>query len=422
MSSKTVGEVKKLVDKYLPHMRTQCPRVMNECVKGTFEHPNVSLSFDDIRDVSIEKPLILKELLEECLLAKQIFVAMWVEISNVFEDYEVKGKDTLTVFYQAMNCTANEFKSIFHFPFYLKQKLLVTACRHPSRNIFGPLSMPLAVDAFSIDGNVYPTIFDKAYVDEEFQGILDNTIGGNIFETEITSDTVILPGPVDPHGKLLKGLSMEDYGSINDNYMRACVVASLLLQKNVFSTLNSKLGKVHVKSLNGIKEKVLYREKLVNDMLRVTVYYDGTSGMMDLQQNLESKMKIVKRKIEINNLTFLSEDKSGNGKEKFICSFNLRFEGQIYPMWLEIQFSCKVVIGTKIDDHVDYELRRLKRGKSLTRTMKQRFPSYSKYNLVEDMDDHDVEIVNLLLELKVLLVVFKLYSRTIIFKHHVHVL
>jgi hypothetical protein len=224
----------------------------------------------------------------------------------------------------------------------------------------------------------------------------------------ITPDTRI-----EPATDTSKGLSMDDYqrGIINDDYMRACGVAACLLQKNVFSTL----GKVHVKSLNGMKEKLLFRQKPVNDMLRITVYYDGPSPMM-ADHNLRTKMAEVKRKLSINGLTFLSEDESGNKKKKFIYSFTLMFEGRPHPMWLEVQFSNEVVRGIYIDDHVDYELRRLKRGKMRTDEMKRRFDTYSRHSCGEDVDGHDVDIIMRLLTMKVSFSIFlcQIWSCTIL--------
>ena len=113
-------------------------------------------------------------------------------------------------------------------------------------------------------------------------------------------------------------------------------------------------------------------------------------------------MEEVRRKLFVNGLTFLKGDESKNGKPKFIYSFTLLFEGNEYPMWLEIQFSNKIVIGINLNDHVDYELRRLKRGDMKTADMKQRFTSYSKYCHHADKDNHDVQIILKLLEQEVL--------------------
>jgi len=286
--------VKELIAMSLSEMRSKCPRVMGVSVVGIeFKQSNVSLSYHDIRDIIRARPLVFKELIEECLLAKQMLITLWESISSLYDDYHVHGEDTLSIFNEAIS--AAEFKSCFHFPFHLKQKLLVTACKHPSKKLFGPLLMPAAVDSFAVGGDVYPTVFDKLYVEEELQSISTNTIRGNVFESLISPDVCISPGSDS------EGLSIDDYLThVHDDYMRACGVASHLLQEKVFS----KLGKVHVKSLSGMKEKILYREKLVNDMIIVTVYFE--------EHNLVAKMGDVKRKLSMNGLTFLKEDKSKN--------------------------------------------------------------------------------------------------------------
>jgi len=61
-----------------------------------------------------------------------------------------------------------------------------------------------------------------------------------------------------------------------------------------------------------MKEKVLYRQKAVNDMLRVTVNYDAEPRMLDEEHNLLSKMAELRRKLYVNGLTSLSEDESKN--------------------------------------------------------------------------------------------------------------
>ena len=73
------------------------------------------------------------------------------------------------------------------------------------------------------------------------------------------------------------------------------------IQQNLYSQL-----------LNGMKEKVLYRQKAVNDMLRVTVNYYAEPRMLDEQHNLLSKMAELRRKLHVNGLTSLSEDESKN--------------------------------------------------------------------------------------------------------------
>jgi len=58
--------------------------------------------------------------------------------------------------------------------------------------------------------------------------------------------------------------------------MEACHVASFILQKESFV----KLGKILVKSISGMKEKLLFRQKNVDDILRITVNYGGTFELM----------------------------------------------------------------------------------------------------------------------------------------------
>ena len=64
-----------------------------------------------------------------------------------------------------------------------------------------------------------------------------------------------------------------------------------------------------------------------------------------------------------------------------------------YSIWLEVQFSNKTVSGINFHDHVDYELKRLKRGDMSNTEMRTRFPDYKKYHCVEDEDFDDINIV-----------------------------
>lgn len=54
----------------------------------TFNQSNASLIQDDIRDVVTDEPLVLKELLEECL-AKYLLMLLWNRTSSVFDDCKV---------------------------------------------------------------------------------------------------------------------------------------------------------------------------------------------------------------------------------------------------------------------------------------------------------------------------------------------
>ena len=72
------------------------------------------------------------------------------------------------------------------------------------------------------------------------------------------------------HGSTADGLSIDSYGTLDENYMDACYVALNILQINIFSMLGNAI--LHVKSLSGIREKLAFRQRPVNDMLRVTIY------------------------------------------------------------------------------------------------------------------------------------------------------
>jgi hypothetical protein len=192
------------------------------------------------------------------------------------------------------------------------------------------------------------------------------------------------------HASSADGLTTDYYDKIDDKYMDACYVASYILQTNVFSFLGSK---VHVKSsLSGIREKLVFRQKPVNDMLRVTVYYDGRSGLLNEDVNLSLKISEVKRKLTSNRMTLIKEDNSRNGKPKLVFSLTLSMNVK-YPIRLEVQFSNKPVIGIHFNDHIDYKLMRLKRGDMPIREMMTRFPSYRNYQCNDDEDYHDTNII-----------------------------
>jgi hypothetical protein len=82
--------------------------------------------------------------------------------------------------------------------------------------------------------------------------------------------------------------------------------------------------------MTGIREKLVFRQKPVNDMLRVTIYYDVKSGWIDEHKNLLLKISEVKRKLESNRLTFIKEEKSGNGKPKLVYSLTLSWKAGTY--------------------------------------------------------------------------------------------
>jgi hypothetical protein len=208
-------------------------------------------------------------------------------------------------------------------------------------------------------------------------------------------DCTITTGPT-IDGIIKIGLMIDDYHIVDDSYMQACYVASFILQRNVFA----RLGKLHVKSLSGIREKILFRQKYVNDMVRITVNYDGKSELMDEKLNLSSKMEVVKRRLAGIGLTFISEDVSKNGKPKFIYSFTVSVKAVDYPLWLEVQFSNESVTGTSLNHHVDYELKRLQRGSLKSADMRKRFRNYEKYQCVDDNCFHDINVIMTTLRLE----------------------
>jgi len=202
----------------------------------------------------------------------------------------------------------------------------------------------------------------------------------------------ITPGPI-IDGIIKEGLIMDDFLLIDDKYMKACNVASHLLQHEVFTKLN---GKIHVKTLSGITEQLIFREKHANDMIKVTVHYDGIFGLMDEHENLVSKIDEVKRKLALNNLSFINECISWNGKQTLIYSFTLSMHigvEVLYPIWLEVQFWNVTVTGFYLHDHAHYELQRLKRGDMSDIEICSRFPVNEEYECVEDEDSHDTNIV-----------------------------
>lgn len=261
--------------------------------------------------------------------------------------------------------------------------------------------MPTQFDPFIVDDRVYPTIFDKLHVDDEIGSISVNTIVGNTYIKPERIPNARIDQPVKiEEGKGI-GLTMADYGRIDDKYINACIVVSYLLTKEVFFDLGVK---VHIKSQNGMKEKILYREKHVNDMLRVTVYCE--------ERNLLSMKSSVIDKLSRINLISHEESETQNKKPKFIYSFQFFWEGENFPMWLEIQFSsftnesqiplAKTAI--KITTHADYELKRLMRGPTNPETMRETFKNYSDHVCCEDKDLRDVNIVRLILNEEVLFI------------------
>ena len=147
-----------------------------------------------------------------------------------------------------------------------------------------------------------------------------------------------------------------------------------------------------------MKEKVLFREKIVDNMLRVTVHYERSLNEDENNSNLTSKKNDVKEKLS--GLNLLSEDMPGKGNPNFIYSLSLSFEDKYYPIWLQIQFSDEVTTENKVEGHVEYELERLKRGGTEPDDMRKTFPSYLKHECGEDEDFHDVNIIKRILEMR----------------------
>ena len=72
-------EIKMIIN----NMHDQCPRLMSMCVEGCeIRRPNTSLNYEHIRDIVNERPDELKQLLEECLEARSLFVSFMREISS----------------------------------------------------------------------------------------------------------------------------------------------------------------------------------------------------------------------------------------------------------------------------------------------------------------------------------------------------
>ena len=353
-------------------MMSQCPKVTNEAViYSTFQHSNQSLSGGTFRDLLLTNPNVFKELLEECLRAKHILTTFLHGIASITK---ILGVNFLPLYEDIFK--NNRHLQMFNFHFSVKQKLLVTACKHGNKKFFADLKIP-SVDSFSIDGNVYPSIFDESYISEENRCILLHSF----VKCSLSSgEHRFLPGREGSDG-----LTIDDYHTIinNPNFISSCVTAQYLLEMTF-----PILGKVYLKSLNGIKEKVLYRQKKVNDICRVTIRYD------DLINNLTSIMDALKSELESKGLKcILTKERNGDhGNPKLIFSFSVDYSEP--PMWLEVQLSDKQSSeNPKLDDHVDYELKRLERGPMLTAEMQRRFHTYTNLNLGEDNDAFDMNVL-----------------------------
>jgi hypothetical protein len=316
-------------------LRKECPRVTS--ITDVAFNQSSSLCGDDIIDIlkdDSEYKDKFKELLEECLLAKKIVMCLFDKVASEFEDYDLDKDDAIAI-YNEMFLRVVKDNAMIYFPLLLKQKLLVTACKHPSKKVFGKLEIPV-VDAFAVDGKVYPTIFDMSYAADELNDMASGALRGYLMnETTSPNDWTITSGPLQGHGIYKEGLITDDYPIIDNKYMEACHVASFILQ-----TAFTKFGKFHVKSVSGIKEKLLFRQKCVDDILRITVNY-GEAELMDEEVSLMTKMRKVERKLARLGLTFISKAVTKTGKSKFIYSFTLSRKNRIaenYPMWLEVQF------------------------------------------------------------------------------------
>jgi hypothetical protein len=97
-----------------------------------------------------------------------------------------------------------------------------------------------------------------SYADDELNDMASDALRGYLLnETLSPDDWTIASGPIIEGGIYRKGLAIEDYPIINEKYMEACHVSSFIFQKESFV----KLGKILVKSISGMKEKLLFRQK-----------------------------------------------------------------------------------------------------------------------------------------------------------------
>ena len=135
-----------IIDTTLNLLRMECPRVTS-ITDVSFNQSYNSLSGDNIIDILKDDSDEYIVLLEECLLrAKNIVLHLFDKVASEFEDHELDKDDALAI-YNDMFLRVVKHSPMIYFPLLLKQKLLATACKHPTKNVFGKLKIP-AVDAF----------------------------------------------------------------------------------------------------------------------------------------------------------------------------------------------------------------------------------------------------------------------------------
>ena len=161
----------------MSELRTRWSRITLSSDLG-FKHHN-SLSGGVILDILAPDVEGLKNLLVDCLIAKQFISTMFENVVSAPQDLRLDEIEAKTICYEIFINDAT-LQSILYFPFLLKQKLLVTACKHHTKKVFGdskekPLVIP-AVDAFTVNGKAYPTIYDESYAKDEVKEIMNGSL------------------------------------------------------------------------------------------------------------------------------------------------------------------------------------------------------------------------------------------------------
>ena len=198
------------------------------------------LSGGVIRDILRPDVEGLIKLLEECLKAeKQFVLSVFESVASALQDLRFNENEAKAICNEIF-FDDSTLKSILCLPFFLKQKLLVTGCKHHTKKVFGdskekPLIISL-VDAFTVNGKASPTIYDESYAEDEVKEIMNGTLRRYLMKTSTS-----LPLDCLTHASSADGLTTDNYDQIDDKHVDACYVASKILQTNVFSFIWSKM-------------------------------------------------------------------------------------------------------------------------------------------------------------------------------------
>ena len=117
-------------------LRARCHRIIRMISDLVFKQPHNSLSGSVIRDIlskSKEKEL-LKDLVEDCLLANQFVMSMFEQVASALQDFRLGEHDAKAICNRVFIDDAT-VKSILYFPFFTEAETVGNSLLSPNEEI-----------------------------------------------------------------------------------------------------------------------------------------------------------------------------------------------------------------------------------------------------------------------------------------------